>query len=256
MSIRQTEMAPEGIEFSEDVSEAKWIEESLAQGESCRLDSIMPKGFSSYARIFHPAYFGGDVEQPVRWSTVASWSERIVHPQMQFERIADLSEEPGDIYKDPQWGALPQHGSIPERECRALVDVLREFTSTPQQCFFGLWEGYGNIDTRMYDPNARVRAPWRDYLLFRGPLDAVMSFLDEQTSPFWGDSPNLWWPEDRAWCVTTDIDLFDTFVGGSSECIEAVLGDLGLEALATNHEADISLAADTVNIQGTSGDGT
>jgi len=253
--VRQTEMAPEGLDFLEDVSEARWIEESLEQGEWARLDSMMPRGFSSYARIFHPAYLEGDMEQPVRWSTVASWTGRAVHPLMQFERIAGLSEEPKDIYKDPPWGELPQHGSIPEKECIVLADVLREFTSTPDRCFFGLWEGWGNIDKRLYKADSRVRAPHRDHLLFSGPLDGVMSFVEERMDPFWGQSPSIWWPQDRAWCVTTDVDLFDTFVGGSDECIEAVLGDPGLEALATTLDSGISLAADTVNGPGVPGDG-
>lgn len=254
--VRQTEMAPEGLEFWEDVSEARWIEESLAQGEWGRLDSMMPRGFSSYARIFHPAYLEGDMEQPVRWATVASWTGRAVHPLMQFERIADLSEESGDIYKDPPWGELPQHGSIPERECKALVEVLRRFTSTPDRCFFGLWEGWGNIDKRLYKPDSRVRAPGRDHLLFRGPLDGAMSLVEERMDHFWGRSPSIWWPEDRAWCVTTDVDLFDTFVGGSDGCIEAVLSDPGLEALATTLDAGTSLHADTLNPPGAPGDGT
>ena len=75
-----------------------------------------------------------------------------------------------------------------------------------------------------------------------------MSFVEERTDPFWGYSPSIWWPEDRAWCVTTDVDLFDTFVGGSRECIEAVLGNPDLEALPTAHDAGISMAADTVNV--------
>ena len=61
------------------------------------------------------------------------------------------------MYKDPPWGSLPQHGSIPDEECRTLMNVLREFTSTPDQCFFCLWEGYGNIDTRLYKASARVK---------------------------------------------------------------------------------------------------
>ena len=28
--IRQTKLAPDGVEFSEDVSEARWVEESLS----------------------------------------------------------------------------------------------------------------------------------------------------------------------------------------------------------------------------------
>ena len=253
--VQQVELAPEGLEFSEDVSQARSVEESLSHGKWGRLDSMMPQGFSSYARIFHPAYLEWDRERPVRWSTVASWTGRAVHPLMQFERVAGLSEEPGDIYRDPPWGALPQHGSIPERECRALVDVLRGFTSTPDHCFFGLWEGWGNIGGRLYKADSRVRAPHRDHLLFRGALDAVMSFVEERTDPFWGYSPSIWWPEDRAWCVTTDVDLFDTFVGGSEECIEAVVGNPDLEALTTTIEAAISIAADTENVADVPGDG-
>ena len=96
---------------------------------------------------------------------------------MQFERIAGLDEDPWVMYPNPPWGSHPDHGSIPEAECRALVEVLREFTSTPSSCYFCLWEGYGNIDTRLYKSASRVRAPGRDYLLFSGHLDAVMSFL-------------------------------------------------------------------------------
>ena len=116
--VRQVELAPDGLEFLEDVSQARWVEESLSHGKWGRLDSSMPQGFTSYARIFHPAHLEGDMERPVRWSTVASWTGQTVHPQMQFERVAGLSEEPGDIYKDPPWGELPQHGSIQRRSAR------------------------------------------------------------------------------------------------------------------------------------------
>ena len=165
---------------------------------------------------------------------------------MQFERIADLSEDPHDMYKDPPWGSLPQHGSIPERECRTLAEVLRSLTLTPDSCFFCLWQGYGNIDTRLYKASSRVRAPGRDYLLFRGPIGAIMAFITRD-GPFWGHSPSIWWPEDRAWCVATDIDLFDTYVGGSEESIEAVLSNPELEALPTTLDARLDLGGDTIN---------
>ena len=151
--IRQTKLAPDGLEFSKDVSEARWVEESLSAFGTLR--SLLPDGFAAYARVFHPAYLNKDEERPVRWSTVASWTGRTVHPLMQFERIAGLSEDPHDMYKDPPWGSHPKMGSIPERECRTLVEVLRSFTSAPGNCFFCLWEGYGNIDTRLYKASSR-----------------------------------------------------------------------------------------------------
>ena len=85
--IVQTQMAPTGLEWMEDISHARWIEESLSDFGTLR--SMLPRGFSHYARIFHPAYLGEEM-QPVRWSTVASWTVKVVHPLVQFERITDL----------------------------------------------------------------------------------------------------------------------------------------------------------------------
>ena len=252
IAIEQTNLTPDGLESAKDVSDARWVEESLKDFGTLR--ALLPDGFPAYARVFHPAYLDGDQDRPVRWSTVASWTGRTVHPLMQFQRIAGLSEDPQHMYKNPPWGSHPQQGSIPARECRTLVELLRDFTSTPGSCFFCLWEGYGNIDTRLYKASSRVRTPGRDYLLFRGPIDAIMAFI-VRDGPFWGDSPNIWWPEDRSWCVATDIDLFDTYIGGSRECIEALLSNPDLEALPTTSDARLDLGGDTINARHTFGDG-
>lgn len=166
---------------------------------------------------------------------------------MQFNRIAGMGDDARDMYPDPPWGEHPHYGSIPEAELRTLVDILYGVTTTPHRCFFGLWEGRGYIDNRLYPPVARVKGCGRDYLLFQGPLEGVMAFLNRRGTPFWGDSPNVWWPEDRAWCVATDIDLYDTYVGGSGECIQAVLDHPDLEALPTSLDARLDVGGDTVN---------
>ena len=84
------------------------------------VSSLLPNGFPAYARVFHPAYLNDDEEQPVRWSTVASWTGRTVHPLMQFQRVAGLPEGPHFNTPDPPWGSHPTVGSIPEAECRTL----------------------------------------------------------------------------------------------------------------------------------------
>ena len=71
--VRQTQLTPDGLEFSEDVTGGRWVEEGFSDWKLGKVGSLMPAGFSAYARIFHPAYLHGDREQPVRWSTVASW---------------------------------------------------------------------------------------------------------------------------------------------------------------------------------------
>jgi hypothetical protein len=63
----------------------------------------------------------------------------------------------------------------------------------------------------------------------RGPLPAALAspWLDAEL-PY--QSPNLWWPADRSWCIASEIDLPWTYVGGSEELITAVLDAAELEA--------------------------
>ena len=47
--------------------------------------------------------------------------------------------------------------------------------------------------------------------------------------------------------MATDIDLYDTYVGGSGECLQAVLEHPDLEALPTSLDARLDVGGDTVN---------
>ncbi len=175
---------------------------------------------------------------------MASWNGKVVHPQMQFHRIANL--DPG-LHERPSWGRRPFFGTLPEGECRALVRVLKEFTSTAEGCFFCLWHGYGFLDDRSYRKVAKLKVPAREYLVFCGPLASIVSFY-KHFEGRWGRSPNIWWPEDRAWCVSTEIDLLDTFVGGSKACIEQVLAHPDLEAVRITPGSRIDGSGDTINV--------
>ena len=143
---------------------------------------------------------------------MASWNGKVVHPQMQFCRIANL-----DVHLDekPSWGRRPFYGMLPEGECQVLISVLKGFTSTPERCYFSLWHGYGFLDDRYFKRVAKLKVPRREeYLVFCGPLNSIMSFY-KHVGGRWGQSPNIWWPEDRAWCVATEIDSLDTFALGA-----------------------------------------
>jgi hypothetical protein len=67
-----------------------------------------------------------------------------------------------------------------------------------------------------------------------------------EVGPSW-QSPNLWWPDDRAWCVATEIDLMSTYVGGSHRCVRAVLDRPELEAAAVESSDGIAADSDAVN---------
>ena len=92
--------------------------------------------------------------------------------------------------------------------------------------------------------------PQRSFILFSGPLDAIDAF--GRAGPPWLP-PNLWWPDDRAWFVSTDIDLASTYVGGSRVCIDAILSAEEVEALPASVDDPLGVAADTINPSTTSG---
>jgi hypothetical protein len=66
----------------------------------------------------------------------------------------------------------------------------------------------------------------RHYLVFRGPLSGLPAWFEWRS-----ESPNYWYPDDRAWVVATEVDGFSSYVGGTRSCVEAVLASPLLEVL-------------------------
>jgi hypothetical protein len=224
---------------SEEVHTADWIRERV-HGFAVDVGSVIPHGFATYARIFHPAWALHDRE--VRWSDVAASTGRTVHREMQFHSIA--APTPGRENARLVWSREPRLGVLSRRQAGALIPLLAAHTSTPDRCWFCLWEGYGYLTggtavsyfwpvgtpkpppERLRPPQpklskSRVRLPHRDYVLFTGSVTAAGG---------WEDGPNLWWPDDRAWCVASEIDLNYTYIGGSHELIAAIVGDPTLDS--------------------------
>jgi hypothetical protein len=212
------------IEWLHDVTPANWLASQLHPFVT-DTGSVIPAGYESYARIFHPVepdHLGG---RRRRWTDIAAETGRIVHPEMQFHRIRRPIGQPAPAGYDSGHG--PSWGSLPIPECRALVEVLRPATTTPLRCWFCLWDGHGGVDDG--GVVERVRLPGRDYLFYAGPVETAS--VPPPGLEDWGQSPNLWWPDDRAWCVATDVDYAWTYVGGTHQLIERLLDDDRLEVL-------------------------
>jgi hypothetical protein len=243
---------PPGVELLQDVSAADWIIERLRPwGEdSVRLWSFMPDAFEAYARIFHPPGHrpaGRDVPRRefVTWADLARERGVRLTADVAFTEVAQI-EAAGEDYE-------PDEGELPWDVCDAVAGALRPpHTATPNECWFCLWEGSGAFWSKAHGPlyphdaspeerarylaearrqddilkaTPRVHTQHRSYFLFRGSLDGACGFFDG------GTSPNLWWPQDRAWLVSTEVDGFSTYVGGTSNAIEDVVSSSGLEAL-------------------------
>lgn len=269
-----------------EASAADWVCEALT-GFGGRVDDVVPGGFEAYVRIVHPAARDG---RPVTWSEVAAANGRTAHAEMQWHRIVGglgVREQPG------VWDEEPEEGCLPQPLGRELAGVLAAHTATPDRCWFGVWDGWGRLRIGERD-TASFAVPHREFLLVRGPMEAVHtssfepdpfgpdaseSGSDEGAAFSWiiaeadgddlgelgaeggggeagdeadGDEPffqsaNIWWPEDRSWCVATEIDFTCTYVAADRRCADALLRAPGIEAYEAAPDHDVTEDGDRVN---------
>ncbi|AXT84138.1 hypothetical protein C6I20_02290 [Aeromicrobium sp. A1-2] len=179
-----------------------------------------------------------------------------------YARVLHAEQNPGDAERD--------EGHLRDSLLRALCDVLARHTTTPDACFFGLWEGYGDIHggdavgflTTFSGP---PRWPGRIFTQEKPPPPVPPAFpphvmdgplLGDQflfagrlaEAGHWGaapygqgvprdiNSPNLMWPTDHAWFVTTNIEGTWTGVAGSDALLTELLAEPRLEVVRTRYD--------------------
>lgn len=124
-------------------------------------------------------------------------------------------------------------GEIPEEVLDRLIPALNSVGNGNDKCWFCLWEGWAQLSVlEGFAELPRVDTDGRRYLLLRGRLEDVRLLLERPVD----NPPNIWWPESRAWCVATEIDLDYTLVGGSAELIHRIRGDDELETFPVSPE--------------------
>ncbi len=209
---------------NEDLAPARWLtERHPGYGDFGTVAGVAAPGFPAYARVLHPAELD---ERPVRWDTVAAAYGRKVEPLTNWHEV--IGAEPFHRNSEEQglpgvWDEHPAEGPAPHRVARAVIPVLARHTGTPEHCWYGLWDGYGRWD---WDGIPTFPTPGRDEILLSGALaDAVSPELLD----VFAELPDLWWPQDRAWCVGGDVDLVSTYVCGSEELVADLLAAPGLE---------------------------
>ena len=232
---------PLAIPWSSDASPADWILERLSPRRP-EVGSLVPTGFAAYARILHRAWtFDDGRRTPIRWSELAARAAMGLGVATWFE---DLEKAVDDAIESPLVGSLTG------AEVSALVDLLEPHVDAGGACWFAYWEGYAWLQgppavatLRSRDradhlpetpeagsgigPAARVAIPDRPMVMHRGSLSAAAALCPPPVD----QSPNLWWPQDRRWCVASEIDFTSTYVAGSEALVEAVLGDSRLESV-------------------------
>lgn len=229
------------MSWSKEVHAADWIVSRL-HPLGTDVGSLVPDAYQSYVRILHPAWLNAPDRTKVRWASLARDGSTALKPTTQFESFAS----PARPHVEP-----PRRGTLDSDELGVLIELLAMQTSRPESCWFAVWDGYAWIQgppalaqLQSRPPrrpssirrhavlvgHPRIVIPGRSFLLWKGPIESATTFC---RPPSW-QSPNLWWPQDRAWCVATEIDLYSTYVGGTQALADRILHDERVEALAVN----------------------
>ena len=252
------------FEPAKSVQNAEWVQEALRRGRFGRVSGVVPSDFEACVAILHPArrcvctadnlrdyQAGWDPAEPTRWSDVAVAADPVIYGQAlrrvfgismsrptQYRRLGDAGwiVEPigGDnglaplIRSGDVWIYGAEEGSLPTEVARSLVGLLGGATNTPHSCGFGLWDGFGFL-SEAQRAGVSITAPHRRWLLYGGAVEQIADSFDDSS---FDQSANLAWPEDRSWCLATEIDGECTLVSGSRELISAIRDEPSLEVRA------------------------
>jgi len=202
---------------------ADWLVESLTTF-AWNVSSFAPGDLPAYARIYHP-FDGGSGNDPHAWRELEG---------LTGEELRDRATA-ADFASRNATNMQARVGTLPLPLIEALVEHVAPATTTPELCYFAVWNGFADsVVPRGLGP--KLELPNRAYDVFSGPVAAARTSLS--VISFSHQSANLWWPADQAWCVATEIDFAWTYVGGPRDCITALLADPRLEAVETSALAD------------------
>jgi hypothetical protein len=222
-------------------SPAEWIAAGV-RDFAHDVGSVVPATFEAHARVCHPASRDkGDDTAEVRWTEVARANGRVMHPAAEWGSITGSWEH---LSQAPLWDHPPLTGELPSAVATRMAAVLAEHTGTPERCWFAVWEGFAGFAPE-WESAPRFEVPGRRMLLLTGPITAAGVSLAAE--PWISRSANLWWPDDHAWCVGTDIDLMTTYVGASASCVQALQADPTLEVVPVSADQRIIWDSDTIN---------
>jgi hypothetical protein len=223
-----------GVQLCEDVAPAAWLRPALRRWDHGvhHVATLVPADYPTHGRIFHR---GGTRSAGLRWAEIAAQTGREFNAEAQYAEIVGWRGD-ADHQSPPEPWIEPEHGSLRPDECAAVAEVLADHTTTPDDCWFCLWEGYGwKVLSRLAEIAPRVPLENRNCLLFRGPMSAATAFRSDP----WFQSPTVWWPADRAWCVQSELDIYSTYVAPTSSAVHALIGHPMLEVVECSPEQDI-----------------
>lgn len=215
-----------------------------------------------------------------------SAAEWIAHSDLPWEQLVGFGPAGFDAYARLRFLPDPARPGQAENDVEVedwrtdqlpvLFEVLATHTATPEDCYFCVWEGFGDADVAVDDdavyiddqnpgppverPGAqpglvpkpagspslpqlpKVVVPNRAYWLFRGPLADVGTWDTAQGWPgkcrLSKAEPAFVWPGDHAWCVALDVDPHWAGIGGTPALITQLTTDPRLDVVPADPSTD------------------
>src|SRR6187431_1783282 len=151
-----------GLAFSRNHDAAAWITGSRVPVD--QLITFGPSGLPAYARV-----------------------RLIPDPVTSTMREADViltEDHPGDL-----------------EQVQRTVRLLSAFTTTADDGWFCLWDGYSDAPVPRGLADALVHLPTRSYALLHGTLSGIDRWSEAVGSIGGAQPPAFVWPADHAWCL-------------------------------------------------------
>jgi hypothetical protein len=219
-------------------SEQRWFREALAPPATPwvhHVDELLPPGFESYFRLFHPF---------VPWSSAHSTPSMTVAPAhtRSWRSLADragvtfhaeLSGRSLEPVLPVVDGARPygvDEGRIEPAIAAALLETLSA--------------------NALGEPIYFAFSHPACFLVLAGPLvlrGQIEDFNRAQELASGAPGPTYIWPEDRRWLVATDADLPSTYLGAGIVAAAALEGTDELELLPVTLHTRIDRGSDQLN---------
>jgi hypothetical protein len=217
-----------------------WLPRADAsRGYVHRVGELLPVGYPSYIRIFHPFLAGQWAEagfdappSPRTWQSLADEAGAVYHAELMWPTLKPVI---GTTGQRPWW---VRAGQIEDPTRSALFDVLAHVTGNqPVFFYFGLARIVGGLEPSLFSASvaaveAACASAWSD---------------EEVGSSGWPAGPEYVWPSDRSWLLSTDYDLASSYLACGNELGEMLDGNDLIELLPVDLDTRIDDGADLIN---------
>lgn len=181
------------LHFCDDTSPANWIVN--ANIPTAELLGFGPAGFAAYGRLRY-------IPDPVG-------------PNQQEADVDIADGHPSSI-----------------DQARRALDILGGFTTTPDDCYFCVWDGRSDVRfPSTVNDRPSVDIPDRHYVLLHGSLSDLASWETALGGEGYPPPPSFAWPADRHWCFASDVDPHWAGIGSTREAIQALMDDRCLDVV-------------------------